>query len=256
MTGINWKVIVASPDADDETSAVITQALRNLVALYLDVLDSKPLTLIPHEGLGDNVLIIVPSICTDAIKSLFRDLINSAYGNKARKSTLKQLTRHRYLFVACGQSSLMFEGLRRTFAPLELCKTEECHNLLPAITEILKLAPASLTVQSLRNAIELTCFPSGAEEMQEVYFRDSLPIHYLLGLVMEAYGTEPVSREETYPALRMLLGAFAAGDIEVETVTQSLKTLGLHSDELNELLAHIEGYIRISQGRRIGISTL
>lgn len=217
-----WEIIVAGADEETGRAAALCGALRQVAqGLFSSVIEDDPQTLIPPAG-ADRRLIVIPSLCTGELKKWFGELIKAAYGNNSIFSN--ELYTHRFLFIKCDRhTSLIFEGLSRVLEHLKVAKITSPQSALIELAKIVELNHGQFSGNALRNAIEYTCFPSGAEEMQEIYFRDLLSIH--------SFDKEKVAGQlEQVQALRLLIGAFTAGDIDQWKFSNSLQELGIKYD--------------------------
>ena len=177
-----WTVEIAPHDKEDLAAIAFAGALHSFLSLFpfRSVEPAQSAELIPDKS---GRLIVIHSAAEKTVKKYFKCLLRCAYGSNKKTG----LSEQRYLFIDLGKRSLLFEGLRRPIERCDIARTVESHSLLPAITELLsnELDPASISSQDLRYAIESTTFPSGAEEMQEVMFRNVDMYHHVFNQLKE-----------------------------------------------------------------------
>ena len=255
----DWTVEIAPHDKENPAESAFAGALHAFFSLF-------PFRAVAHarsaELIPDNPrrLIVIHSAAENTVKKYFKSLLGCAYGSNKEAG----LSEQRYLFIDLGTRSIFFEGLRRPIEglrhPIERCgiarkdeahnlrcgiaRTVEFHSLLPAITELIsnELDPASISSQDLRYAIESTTFPSGAEEMQEVMFRNVDMYHHVFNQLKEHIedkfkdnAKEERSVDEAVeaeiPAVRLLLGALASGDIDNTVAQKAMEKIGVSTAE-------------------------
>ena len=159
-------------------------------------------------------LILVPSNCEEA---LLECVLYSAYGSYEHIDD-------RYVFIDTGIRPDYFDSMAEIFASLKLGVTTPVHRMASTIMSILDESDGIVSSNALRREIEISCFPSGAEEIQELLYRNSSQLHDVFN-ILESTNKD---YEKRFPAIRLLFGAFAAGDITKETVYSVL--IGLKKD--------------------------
>jgi hypothetical protein len=247
----DWTVKIAPHDEKNPAAQVFVDALYAFFSLF-------PFKAVEHAESADLIpespgrLIVIPSAGKEIVREYFKCLLSCAYGS--RKET--GMSDHRYLFIDLGRPSILFEGLMRPLTHCNIARKSKIYSLLPEIDKLLFIDPKPISSLYLRQAIECTTFPSGAEEMQEIYFRDVSLYHNLFreleSHIMRKVGitaetdekkqSEVKKRlEEELPAVRLLLGALAAGDIEHDGVEKTLLRMGINikGAELKNHFSHL-----------------
>jgi len=246
-----WTVEIAPHDKEDSAAIAFAGALHSFLSLFpfRSVEHARSAELIPDKS---GRLIVIHSAAEKTVKKYFKCLLRCAYGSKKETG----LSEQRYLFIDLGTRSIFFEGLRRPIERCGIARTVESHSLLPAITELLsnELDPASISSQDLRYAIESTTFPSGAEEIQEVMVRNVDIYHHIFNQ-LEKHIRNKLSqikdkakmerdvekaKKAEIPAVRLLLGALASGDIEKAVAIKALREIGVETDEDETIEAHFK----------------
>ena len=248
-----WTVEIPH-DNESHASRVFADALHSFFSLFSfnSVKHPDCPDLIPDEP---KRVIVINSEDATTIRKYLTCLLRAAYADSFKSKT--GLENHRYLFIDLGSHSILFEGLRR---PLERCgvaNTAKFYKLMPAITELISKEPAQTPISSrcLRYAIECTAFPSGAEEMQEILFRDAAVYHLVFNKlenhISNRFAKEKDEAEKKravkevkdaeMPAIRLLLGALAAGDIEKDVVIKALGEIGVNTSGDEVIAAHFNG---------------
>jgi hypothetical protein len=171
-------------------------------------------------------LLIIPSSSSKTLKNYFKQLLKTAYGSEAL-----HMANQRYLFIEIDRSDRFFNVLSSIFEHLEVGSRVKPHaffSLFP--TELPE--QKQITRRDVRNEIEETCFSSGAEEMLEFFFRDPETLHRIFKYVNE---------KGIHNAVRMIFGAYLAGDVEKDILEKTLKAF---CDEGPENFSHIKTEIK------------
>lgn len=244
----DWTVEIAPHDKKNPAAQVFADTLYSFFSLFpfKAVEHAKSADLIPE---APGRLIVIPSAGEETVKEYFKCLISCAYGSKKETG----MSDHRYLFIDLGRPSIFFDGLMRPLTHCNIARKSKVYSLLPEIVELLSIIdPKPISSFSLRQTIECTTFSSGAEEMQEIYFRDVSIYHNLFDELKDHISEEVNLKNETdkneqsevgeklkekLPAVRLLLGALAAGDIEQDSVVNTLCRMGINA-EGDELKKH------------------
>jgi len=257
----DWTVEIAPHDEKNPAAQVFVDALYAFFSLF-------PFKAVEHAESADLIpespgrLIVIPSAGKEIVREYFKCLLSCAYGSKKKNG----MSNHRYLFIDLGRASILFEGLMRPLTRCGIAKKSKSYRVLPEIVELLTIDPKDskpkpISALHLRQAIECTTFSSGAEEMQEIYFRD-VSLYHNLFHELKDHIREEVDKttktdekkqlaveerlEEELPAVRLLLGALAAGDIDQNIVVKTLSGMGINTAG-NELTNH---FLQIDEERK------
>lgn len=175
-------------------------------------------SLILGVGKQRNVLVIL-STYEENLKKYIKEILKYGYGKDYLKDT--RLGKQRYLFIDLGNRTFLFDSLLSILASLKLANAETPERIFNGIHKVQKSfdpetnsITRTISSKDLQDHIEQSCLPSGAEEIQEMLFRDVLKAHELFSSL----------KGESY-ALRLLLGAFFSGDINLETMKQTISQI-------------------------------
>lgn len=167
-------------------------------------------------------LLIIPSSCSKTLKNYFKQILKTAYGSEPL-----HMANQRYLFIEIDRSDRFFNVLSSIFEHLDAGMRVKASTLLSLFPSELP-EQKQLTQRDVRNAIEEKCFSSGSEEMLEFFFRDPETLHRIFNFV---------KREGIHNAVRMLFGAYLAGDVEKDTLKKIMKEF---CDEGSKKYSHIK----------------
>ncbi len=178
-------------------------------------------------------IVVVNSCATESIRDLFRELIREAYGKK-RQCTENKL---RFLFVDFENNSILFEGIRRPLERAGLAKTARLSQVLPVLLELRAECSGAPIEVNLQQVIELTSFSSGVTEMLECFFRNQPMLHRLLYNPQQVENSDEALAQERRddsdwathiaPGLRLLVGAYCAGELGFKTLCDTLSEAGV-----------------------------
>jgi len=216
MSFDNWGFALASPGNDDK-ARIVNKAIDAVFSLMGFNYHGETDYLIPEfipELCATRKLIIIPSICEEALRKYWKDILRIGYGPFTENTGLD---RHRYLFVDTGTRSIFFEILSRIFRNLDVGGTTSYARLFPAILELMNGVQAEepqISSRKIQYQIEQIGFTSGAEEIQELIYRNLNYAHDFFNAV--------TNKKMQKPSVRLLLGAFASGDVARVALLNSL----------------------------------
>ena len=211
-----------------------------------------PLFGMEEEGIR---LLIITSHCKNGLKDCFKQLLFQAYSI----NTI-DLTPQRYLFVEAEfsnrvwRSDRFFHVMGSIFKHLGIGCKLQVDKLLTFFSPGMlrdfldKGEPGTITNRELRNSIEETCFATGVEEMREFLLRDTAIFHDLIFKKLEI-GNNKDNRNENdikirKSAVRLIFGAWMAGDIDNALPGRVLKEFSGKFLEKNELIEGLNDKIK------------
>jgi len=163
------------------------------------------------------------------IQPYLREILQYGYGEYRRDTGLHN---QRYLFIRSDKQFPYSDALRTILESLGISETCSPSKLIPAIARLLMDGPNEpISSLGLKHKIEFHCFPSGAEELQELIFQNPEHRHELLNL-LPTISRIPEQEHDGHfighPAIsgfRLLLGAYACGDIDHESMLSATEAM-------------------------------
>ena len=209
---------------------------------------------------------ISSSIRKETLNDCLEDILRDAYGGADHGKMNR-----RYLFIESDDISVderpfYFNSLLNALQSLNMVKIfSPKEDETKWIEKIRKLNESRLdiTAKKFRDVIERSCFQSGAEEIQELLFGNLKITDELCELVQSLTQNRKrqVNTVNCEPALRMLLGAFAAGDIRIEgqDVIETTKKIlirngiSLDNAEIENIIERLAEQVRYVTRTRNGL---
>ncbi len=197
---------------------IINNALRYLLrCVGYEVFDE--MNSLIFRGVEKKRILIILSGNEEKLKNYMTEILEFGYGDFRENTGLGENTR--YLFIDNGNRPFLFDALLSILACLGLAIAETPDRLFHGIRKVIdsfnpKINPtiSPLTSKDLQDHIERSCVPSGAEEIQELLFRDASKAHDLLSDI----------GGESY-ALRMLLGACLSGELTPANLRAAIRKI-------------------------------
>ena len=246
-----WNVAILHTDRSQETD-ILFETIHN----FFSILPFKKTDLIlsPQyfsQALKENgsTLFIVPSYSK---QYLMEALLKTAY---CEDSPNTLWVKHKFFIIPLGESKVIFTSIDKVFNELDIkFDTKPLTDIFKTLTCLFKDEEKNRNIPSykIRNAIEKICFPSGAEEILEVINRDSAVIHEVFNkLNKNDEQPRKISHESSkFPAIRLLMGAYAAGDISDNTLRYGIKEIDKKLEDaelekvLNDWIAEVDQEIK------------
>lgn len=242
------RVEIARASTSAEEPECITLALQAFFGLFTH--DSRigefPSNLIQKDA-EQKRLIVVPSTHESTLNAIMEELLVRAYGEPAKAMQIGA-GHTRLIFVRLHNASPRFENLAQIYRKIGIAEVVELEQL-PLIFKLIHLAgdsqdvPASKDItrpSELQEVIETSAFPSGAAEIMESLFRDPSLLHSTSRFLRKSSVTDGGSPQpkDVWPhqgeaPVRLLFGAFTAGDVGKNEFLQALQTIRMGFDEAN-----------------------
>ncbi len=175
----------------------------------------------------ENILFIITSISEQPNKHLLEQLLISSY---CENSISTFWEKHKFFLIPLTETNVYFNSVGKILVDLKIGKVDSLTDIFKKFELLFKNDEAghkSIPSYKLRNAIEKSCFPSGAEEILEVLNRNKDVTHEVFN-ILNKHVTQPKRNSHessTFPAIRLLIGAYAAGDISGETLKDGIEKI-------------------------------
>lgn len=227
----NWTIEIAR-EIENEQDNIPTNLASDALSKFFDLLglktdgkEKEKDNAIPLFRTGEKEirLLILTPYSVNILEEYFKNLLLEAYS----KTKTEDLSKQRFLFVDWDLTNTdwrlerFFHVLGSVFKHSGMGWKVQVEKLLAFLSpEFIKnikgnLKPGSITNNELRNCIEETCFATGVEEMREFFFRDTVT-----SLLHHLFHKLPKDRRN---ALRLIFGAYLAGDISSEVLDIVIK---------------------------------
>lgn len=193
-------------------------------------------------GLEMNCQVVIFSAQSDTLNDLLKSVIEWAYNEDDKSKVSPDV---HYYFVPLKGADDSFWAVARLFADLGMGTIVSVMNFLAAFCANQPKRQILPTKKVLRDTLEARYFHSGATEIQELLLRDASLTHKLMG--GGARG----------PAIRLLLGAWCSGDINLtsDQVVSVLSSLNNHREipraEIEEMEGKVNSYRKIVNSKHI-----
>lgn len=240
MKGCRVEIARASRSAGEPEC--ITLALQAFFDLFTD--DSRigefPPIFIPEEP-GQERQMVVPSTHESTLNAMMEELLVRAYGEPQRAMQIRA-GHTRLILVRLDNASPRFENLAQIYRKMGIAEVVELEQL-PLIFKLVQPADDNQGVSEskyitrpsdLQEVIETSAFPSGAAEIMESLFRNPSLLHATSGFLRKSSGSDGVSPQpnDVWPhqgeaPVRLLFGAFTAGDVGKNEFLHALQTIGI-----------------------------
>jgi hypothetical protein len=256
---LDWDINTTFEKAEKEDETPINPVSASLVKFFtvFGIQANKKGTGIPLLGMEEKGvrLLIISSHCKNELKEYFKQLIFQAYSIHTM-----DLTRQRYIFMETESSSKawrfdrFFHVMASIFKHLKIGLKLQADKLLTIFSpglggDFLDMGePGTITNRELRNSIEETCFATGVEEMREFLLRDTAIFHDLIFKKLGIGNNEDNRNENDIKirksAVRLIFGAWLAGDIDKDLPGRVLKEFSGEFLEKNELIEGLNDKIK------------
>jgi hypothetical protein len=256
---LDWDINITFEKAEKEDKTPtnpVSEALVKFFAVFGIHVNKKetgiPLFSMKEKGVR---LLIISSHCKNELKDYFKQLIFQAYSIDNI-----DLTHQRYLFLELEfskrswRSDRFFHVMSSIFKHLGVGSKLQVDKLLtffsPGLVKDIsdKGGPGTITNRELRNSIEGTCFATGVEEMREFLLRDTSILHDFIFKKLEIVDKKE-NRDENdikirRSAVRLIFGAWMAGDIDKVVLEKVLKEFCGQFFEKNEWIEGLNNRIK------------
>lgn len=159
-------------------------------------------------------ILVILSSCEENLIGYMKEILKYGYGESLEDT---RLDKQRYLFIDNGNRPFLFDVLLSILAGLGLAVAETPERVFHGIRKVkdnFSNKIESISSKYLRDHIERNCLPSGAEEIQELLYRNASKTHDLFRSIPG----------ENY-ALRLLLGAYLCGDLTLEAMREVIREI-------------------------------